>query len=401
MTGYPNRQLGEICEVAIGRQRSPRNATGAHMVPYLRAANVKDGRLLLGSMLEMNFTPEEQHVYGLIPGDVLVTEGCGSPAELGASAAWTRNLPGVICFQNTLLRLRSIPGVSDPRYLLQLARWCHHTGRWLEASSGASILHIGHGRARRVVVPCPPVTVQRQIGAVLSAYDDLIENNTRRIQILEEMAQAIYREWFVEFRFPGHEGVRMVDSDLGAIPEGWQVGTLADLFTLQRGFDLPRQKRVSGPVPVVAATGVHGTHSTAAVRAPGVVTGRSGSLGAVLYLCDDFWPLNTTLWAKEFRAATPELAFFVLKEMRPEQFNSGAAVPTLNRNDIARQPTLIPATPLVRKFSSIARDIFGLTEALAKSIQVLRQTRDLLLPRLISGDIDVSNLDVGAAEPAA
>ena len=75
----------------------------------------------------------------------------------------------------------------------------------------------------------PPLNTQRKIAAVLSAYDDLIENNTRRIEILEEMAQAIYREWFVEFRFPGHEQVPMVESELGLIPQGWEVVKISDI----------------------------------------------------------------------------------------------------------------------------------------------------------------------------
>lgn len=111
-------------------------------------------------------------------------------------------------------------------------------------------------------VQVPPLETQRKIASILFAYDDLIENNTRRIKILEEMAQAIYREWFVNFRFPGHEKVKMVDPPLGRVPAGWEVGRLDDALVLQRGFDLPKKDRVEeGNVPVFAATGLNGHHN--------------------------------------------------------------------------------------------------------------------------------------------
>jgi type I restriction enzyme, S subunit len=183
-------------------------------------------------------------------------------------------------------------------------------------------------------VKIPPLPVQHRIASALSAYDDLMENNRRRIHILEEMARTLYSEWFVHFRFPGHDKLKRKDSILGPIPQGWEVGRLDDLLILQRGFDLPKAQRVEGTVPIYAATGVTGFHNEAKVKAPGVVTGRSGTIGDVVYVQEDFWPLNTALWVKEFPAAEPLYAFYVLSALELKQFNSGAAVPTLNRNDI-------------------------------------------------------------------
>lgn len=147
------------------------------------------------------------------------------------------------------------------------------------------------------------------------------------------MAQTLYQEWFVKFRFPGHEQVQMVESELGLIPEGW-LGKLEDALILQRGFDLPIKKRKQGNVPVYASTGITGTHNEAKIKAPGVVTGRSASLGTVMYIDEDFWALNTTLWVKEFRKVTPIYAFYLLNSLELEQYNSGAAVPSLNRNNV-------------------------------------------------------------------
>jgi type I restriction enzyme S subunit len=240
----------------------------------------------------------------------------------------------------------------------------------------------------------PPLPSQHKIAAILSTYDDLIENNTRRIKILEEMAQALYCEWFVKFRFPGHENVKMVESELGMVPERWEVGTLKDALILQRGFDLPTKKREEGNIPIYAATGVVGTHNEAKVKGPCVVTGRSGSIGTVIYVDEDFWPLNTTLWVKEFRRATPIYAYYLLKRLELSSFNSGAAVPTLNRNDIHGLFVILPSSELLECFNQYIIPIFSENKILNEKNANLRRTRDMLLPKLISGNLNVELLDI-------
>jgi type I restriction enzyme S subunit len=244
----------------------------------------------------------------------------------------------------------------------------------------------------------PPLPTQRKIAAILSAYDDLIENNTRCIAILEEMAQSVYREWFVHFRFPGHEKISMVESALGMIPEGWEVRKLGDALTLQRGFDLPTSQRLLGEVPVYAATGINGMHDTAKVKGPGVLTGRSGSLGTVIYVLEDFWPLNTTLWVKDFQLVTPIYAFYLLSSIDLATFNSGAAVPTLNRNDVHKVSVIIPPKSIIEEFDNVISPMFVLKESSTKKNANLRQTRDLLLPKLIAGEIDVEGMEVAMGE---
>lgn len=286
-----------------------------------------------------------------------------------------------------------------PEFVYYLLR--HHSESIRQRAGGAATPLLNKTTFSRVTLQVPPRPVQERIAALLTVYDELIENNLRRIEILEEMAQTIYREWFVEFRYPGFGDVSMVDSDLGPIPVGWCVGTLDNLLVLQRGFDLPRKTQREGSVPVIAATGHRGTHEQARAKGPGVVTGRSGSLGTVQYVNEDFWPLNTTLWGKEFRSATPELAFFVLKSIGLQQFNSGAAVPTLNRNDVSGHPVVVPPANIVGRFSELTGEMFELQFLLERQTAVLRITRDLLIPKLISGEIDVSDLDIDTSWLAA
>ncbi|WP_150081092.1 restriction endonuclease subunit S [Chlorobium phaeobacteroides] len=259
----------------------------------------------------------------------------------------------------------------------------------LKANAGGSATPIINKTAfSEIKVRVPPLPVQRRIAGILSTYDELIENSQRRIKILEEMARSVYREWFVHFRFPGHENVSLVSSSLGAIPQGWEAGRLDDVLVLQRGFDLPKAKRMEGTVPIYAATGVTGFHCEAKVKAPCVVTGRSGTIGDVIYVQEDFWPLNTSLWAKGFPKSEPLYAYYVLSSVGLKQFNSGAAVPTLNRNDLHGLDVLIPPCVLQKRFQKIAGAMLLQTRNLELQIQNLRRTRDLLLPRLLSGQVN-------------
>lgn len=116
---------------------------------------------------------------------------------------------------------------------------------------------------------------------------------------------------------------------------------LTDVITLQRGFDLPEAQRKDGSVPVVASTGIAGYHSEKRVDGPGVVIGRSGSIGGGQYITDDFWPLNTTLWVKDFKAHNPRFVYYLLRNIDFTPFNAGAGVPTLNRNHL--DSLLVPA----------------------------------------------------------
>ncbi|HHT8162942.1 TPA: restriction endonuclease subunit S, partial [Escherichia coli] len=214
------------------------------------------------------------------------------------------------------------------------------------AGTGGTRKALTKGMLEGFEIPLPPVDVQDKIVQKIKTYNDLIENNRRRIQLLEESARLLYQEWFVHLRFPGHKQVKITDG----VPEGWSKEPLENLLVLQRGFDLPVSKRIEGSVPIYASTGINGFHNVAKVKGPGVVTGRSGSLGTVMYVAKDYWPLNTTLWVKEFKKASPIFATYLLRAMKLEGYNGGAAVPTLNRNDVHKVDVLCPESKLMNEF---------------------------------------------------
>ena len=293
------------------------------------------------------------------------------------------------CLGRRTALIRPEPSQIDHRFLF----YYFFSPRWraqIEANTltGATVDRIPLTTFPEFEVLVPELQEQKRIAEVLSAYDDLIATNQRRIALLEDAARRLYREWFVHLRFPGHESVPVKDG----VPEGWRAAPLDEALVLQRGFDLPSGDRVAGDIPIVASTGINGFHNVAKVKGPGVVTGRSGTLGTVHYVPQDFWPLNTSLWVKEFRAVSPQLAYFILSDLHLEQLNSGASVPTLDRKVAHQLPVLIPVAAVAADFDLRIQPLFDQIHTLKAYNETTARARDLLLPKLMSGQLDVSGI---------
>jgi type I restriction enzyme S subunit len=301
-----------------------------------------------------------------------------------------------------------------------------------EAAHGTK--RIQTDRLLNLTIHVPELGVQRRIASILSAYDDLIENNSRRIAILEEMAQAIYREWFVHFRFPGHEQARFVDSPLGRIPEGWKLNDLGyfvnkgvvNLQTGPFGTQLKASDYTDSGTPLINVRNI----GYGAVRRDSIehvpeeivvrlaahilhegdiVFGRKGAVDrhALISRNEDSWMQGSD--CLRLRSLSPEVSPYLLshafREKRHQEwmFNQcshGATMPSLNQDVICRIPCLIP-TPLLRdSFSEMASLIARRVAILRMHSEKLKQSRDLLLPKLISGQLDVEALDIETGELA-
>ncbi len=240
----------------------------------------------------------------------------------------------------------------------------------------------------------PPVVIQHRIASILSAYDDLIENNTRRIKILEQMAQAIYREWFVEFRAPGvklrkatTEEQKVTGKD--RFPMGWELKQFGDVIELAYGKALKADTRVPGQVPVYGSAGVIGDHNESLVAGPGIIIGRKGNVGSVFWSDEDFFPIDTV-----FYVVTELNLHYVYHNLQSQNFiNNDAAVPGLSRNQAYLNPFVVPASETLNAFGEFIDPLFGQMQNLTKKNTNLRQTRDLLLPRLVGGEIEVTGIE--------
>ncbi len=246
-----------------------------------------------------------------------------------------------------------------------------------------------------LVVPSDEQT-QDKIAAILSAYDDLIENNLRRIKILEEMAQSIYREWFVKFRFPGHHKVKMVDSPLGKIPEGWEVSTLGSLADITWGdTSVTKESYVSKGYDAYSASGLDGKLEYFHYERDGIVLSAIGANCGETWFAKGKWSCikNTIRFWAISQTVSTEYLFFATKGKNfwPKR---GSAQPFISQGDARACVILVPSAMLMKSFSSFANYALAEIDLLTKKNAILRQTRDLLLPKLISGELDVSDLDV-------
>jgi type I restriction enzyme, S subunit len=283
-----------------------------------------------------------------------------------------------------------VPDTSrhSPEFVYYLASTLRDALISFAGGSATPILNKSDFSSIKVLVP--ELQHQQKIAAILSAYDDLIANNQRRITLLERMAEDIYREWFVRLRFPGHEQVKIEKG----VPQGWVQRRFGEFCVLKRGYDLPDSAIQPGPYPVIASTSIKAHHKFFKTLPPVITTGRSGSLGDVLYVNAKAWPLNTALYVKDFCGNSPFLIFYTLKNMGLENFNAGAGVPSLNRNHLNGISMVVPQPAIQTAFDAKLSPIFKLKEGLEKQVELLKATRDALLPRLISGKLAVDAQDI-------
>ena len=174
-------------------------------------------------------------------------------------------------------------------------------------------------------------------------------------------------------------------TEVGVIPEGWEVRSILETCPLQRGFDLPRSRIRAGPYPVVYSNGILLRHQFAMAKGPGVVTGRSGTIGKVHFVEGDYWPHNTSLWVVSFRGNIPRFVYYLLTNIDFSRFHSGSGVPTLNRNDVHQHRIPVPPLPEQRAIAEALSDVDGLLKAQEALILKKRAIKQATMQQLLTG----------------
>ena len=350
--------------------------------PLIRTPNIGKGRLDLDGVQRVSQSTYETWTQRAIPqpGDLIFAR----EAPAGNVAIVLEGQQ--VCLGQRTVHIRPSREKVNPNFLCYFLLAPQQQGLLLAAETGATAKHINMKDIRRLpLVRLPELAAQQRIGSMLADYDDLIDNNRRRIKLLEDSVRLLFDEWFVRLRFPSEVSA---PSGVG-LPSGWSRLPLEEVLVLQRGFDLPSQDREAGDTPIYGSTGIVGFHDKAKVSGPGIVTGRSGTLGDVHFVWQDFWPLNTALWVKEFKRVTPLFALYLLRGMNLGQYNGGVSVPTLDRKVVHKAEVVLPPVPLMERFDAMAQDVHQQIDILTKMNAKLRAARDLLLPRLMSGELVV------------
>lgn len=347
--------------------------------------------------------------------DVLVT----TEAPLG-EVAQLRTQERVALAQRVIL-LRGNPDVVHQGYLYQAMKSDFVQGELKARASGTTVLGIKQSELWKVKIPWYPLPTQRKIASILSAYDDLIENNTRRIAILEEMAQAIYREWFVHFRFPGHENVPLVDSPLGKIPKGWNVATLSELCSRITDGAHRSPKSVESGKPMASMKDMDDwglelsqcrmisnedfeelVRMDCKPRVGDVLVAKDGaSYLKYMFVVEkelDVVLLSSIAVLRPNGEILPHLMVFRLRDpaikSRMAVLVTGAAIPRIILKDFAQFQIVVPDKTIQSQWWQNVEAMIDLIHNLRVKNANLRKARDLLLPKLITGQLDVEDLDI-------
>lgn len=294
---------------------------------------------------------------------------------------------------DTTLWVKDFHG-NDPRF----AYYFLQTMGFERLDAGASNPSLNRNHIHTIPVRWPSLPVQRRIAGILSVYDDLIENNQRRIKILEEMARSLYREWFVHFRFPGHDKVKMVPSSLGQIPQGWEVKKLGDVADISWGdTSTTKASYVEEGFAAYSASGLDGKLDHYDFDRTGIVLSAIGAQCGKTWLARGKWScIKNTIrfWSKDGSIST-EFVFIATEDQNfwPRR---GAAQPFISQGEAEQIDLLIPDRAMMKRFTIFAAASLERIATLEAQNQNLRCTRDLLLPRLLSGQIELKSMDAVA-----
>lgn len=413
---WAEASLGSICDDGQGLIKTGPFGSQLHQsdycvdgTPVVMPKDIVGGRLVDVSIARVS----QEHIdrlahHKLKAGDIVY----GRRGDIGRCALIRERESGWLCGTGCL-RVSLGEGDVLPQYLFYYLNDPSVVAWISNQAVGATMPNLNTGILRSIPVRYPPKGIQNRIVSILSAYDDLIENNTCRIEILEEMARRFYEEWFVQFRFPGHEGVEFKESELGLIPEGWKVVALEAAVEINPKTKVERDgEKVFVPMGALSETGmvisgweIKSGNSGAKFQNGDTLVARispcleNGKTGFV-----DFLPATqpTACGSTEFivlrsRSLCPEMVYCLsrsdrFREVAMKSMSGATGRQRVRVESLVGYPIAQPESELVAKYHAFAQPCFKEIRVLANKNANLRQQRDLLLPKLISGEIDVSDI---------
>ncbi len=396
-------KLGDVSESCLGKMLDQQKNRG-EFHPYLANVNVRWGSFDLEDLPLMKFEDSEQERYGLKYGDLVVCEG----GEPGRCAIWKNQIPNMK-IQKALHRVR-VSSDMDYRYLFYWFLYAGKRGALDQYFTGATIKHMPGEKLKLVLLDKPPFKVQKRIADILSAYDDLIENNQKQIKLLEEAAQRLYKQWFIDLRYPGHETTPIVDG----LPEGWSItkiqdvcdnigagGTpsrsqkafwqdgnidwfktqeLCDCWLFESSEKISEEGLKRSAAKMFPANSIlMAIYASPTLGRLGILTKKACSNQAALCLqADESKVSNYWLYLKLF-------------ELR-DRFNSiarGAGQQNISGIIVKETEIALPPYSIMQKFTELVKPFFEKQRILQLQNISLTKTRDRLLPKLMNGELEV------------
>ena len=376
-------KLNDICELIVDCPHSTEPDEGQGY-PIIRTPNIGAGYLNLDGVQRVGEEAYNRRNVRAIPqaGDLILARE--------APAGNVGIIPdGIkVCLGQRTVLIRPDRRQVYPYYLNYYLNAPKQRHRLLSNSNGATVSHVNMPIIRNLPVDLPDLDTQRCIADVLAAYDKLIENNRKQIKLLEEAAQRLYKEWFVDLRFPGHETTPIVNG----LPEGWRYGELGDVVEFKRGKMITQKETIEGKVPVVAGgLGPAYYHNVANTDCPVITVSGSGANAGFCRL------YTTEIWASDCsfvdKSTTDDLLFVYLSikvlSNGFKQCQRGSAQPHVYPKHVNALKILIPDSTTLVRFDHTVESFFAKSGMAEQQIAAAREARDRLLPKLMSGEIEV------------
>ncbi len=399
-------------------------------VPVIRGAQLGGpGWFSHEDLVYVSEDKADRHLGNLAyPGDVLVTQR-GTVGQVGlipVDAPFERYL-----LSQSQMKLTVDQSRANARFVYYWLRSPEAQQAMVSSTISAGVPHINLATFKGLKIPLPSLTEQASIADVLGSIDLLLQNKQRRVEVLEEMARAIYREWFVRFRYPGHEDVPLIDSPLGPIPGGWGIRAVGDLASLDKGLSYKGAHLAESGTPMANLKCFRpggGFRRDGAKPYNGPFKPRHQvSPGDLVMANTDLTQAGTVIGSPAFvpragfesggiashhlfivRPSDGVATHWLYESFRDDRFRgyargvaSGTTVLGLRPLDLAAYRIPVPPPELAQRFNEIARGLADMREELAELAEVLASQRDLLLPKLVTGQIDVSHLDLDALTEVA
>ena len=412
-----NGPIGDLIKFSIGGGwGSDAERSGYSEVAIIRGTDIPKVAMGDVSTVPRRFESSKKLINRLLKsGDIVLETAGGSSAKgqftgrtLLVSDDMLQSLGPTIC-ASFCKRLELNTALVEPGYFYWYMQDLYNSGRvavYDSQSTGISNFQFS-SFLESEFLNLPDLATQRAIAISLSSVNSLIKSNLETAQLLEEIAQTIFKSWFVDFdpvkaKMAGEKPVGMddataalfpdlmQDSELGPIPVGWSVSTLKEFAPFVYGKALKADLRQEGTVPVYGSNGVVGVHNDSLTNSSAVIIGRKGTVGTVNLCLQPAWIIDTGYFSIPVDASDVYLTYFSLKTLGLEKMNSDAAVPGLNRDEAHRQKILVGDAAIRKRFSEVVGLLFAQVSSLQEQSKLLFETRDRLLPRLISGELQIS-----------
>ena len=400
MSKWPTTKLDDLCSrITVGYVGKMSDQYVDQGVAFFRSQDIKPGFIDQGNLKYISRTFHDRIIKSsLSPGDVVMVR-TGYP---GTAAV----VPDTLLIANCSDLVIAKPGpLLDARYLAFLMNSSWGKGMVGGRLVGAAQQHFNVRVAQALEIPNPPLVIQQRIAAILGAYDDLIEVNRRRVAVLEEMARGLFEEWFVRFRFPGHEGVPIVDTQDGPLPEGWEGRAFSELADFMNGFAFKPSHFEDDGLPIIKIPELRSGISAKTPRNSGdeVPEKYRVEIGDLLFswsgtFAISEWTEETGLLNQHLFLVRPEVGVergFLKHGLRwaiPLFDNQGVGATMKHIRRSALDNTKVsypPVGEVLTRANAIFRSTYEQVCNLRRANQTLAASRDLLLPRLISGQLSV------------